>query len=231
MPDSIVAFADALGTSSSALDEKTAFTFLNGLQAASRHLAPQLKRLQKHRGIGVRWFSDSILMSARLSQDGNHAIEVIKNLAAVQGTYAFYGVLLRGAMVRGPHHHGPDIDYGPALARAVHLEKEAGNAVRIILSRELVYDLARNPALNPHVVVDLDDDTAFLDFLHFVDGEARRSLRQRLETIFRALPKSSDDRTRAKLQWLAAYFNWKVKRRTIPFASTRRFEELGGANA
>ena len=77
MPNSIVAFADALGTSASTRQSSTATDFLERLERATEQIPPQLDSLSRREQIAVRWFSDSIAMSTKLG-NGDDLLGLVK---------------------------------------------------------------------------------------------------------------------------------------------------------
>jgi hypothetical protein len=231
--DSVVAFADALGTKNSATLDQLASEFLAGLKSAASDLSPHIKMFNRIHGIQVRWFSDSIVMSCQLGERGTGLLDVVRDLTYVQAVYASHGIFLRGAIVRGPHYHDAHIDYGSALVEATELEKKgSGNAVRIVLSGSLLHDIQSHSwdtLNNPRVVVDESDDTAFLHFLGLCPGAILKSIRNHIETSYNNIPTTDPiehGKIQAKLQWFGAYFNWFVGNRQLKFAPPIAFKNL-----
>jgi len=233
MPLSVVAFADALGTTASASSEASAATFLARLQGATDSVSPRMKRIGSLYQIHVRWFSDSIAMSANFD-DLVHLTGLLENLAYVQAGYALNGIFLRGAVTTGPHHHSEHIDYGPALAEVVGLEhSRAGATTRIVLSSSLERDLRAFSILRVPIVEDLGDHAYFLDFLGALDPATRPALRSQIETSCREAKSCGNAGAREKLAWLASYYNWRTKPpKPLRYALDRKFREplsLGGS--
>lgn len=224
---SVVGFADALGTEASAATPSGSVDFLFRLRKAAAAVSPRLATLPNTDGVQVRWFSDSIIMSSRL-RDGDDLAAILRDLAFVQATFALNGIFLRGSVSRGYHHSSANIDYGPALIRAVALERSGGDAVRVVLDPAMQYEireLIRNSDPKPPVVRDCGDGAYFLDFLSFYTLAARASFRRELDVKHNEV--SDNERVRAKFTWLAAYFNWRTRPPSpVAFASSHEFEEL-----
>src|SRR5690606_4949094 len=106
----------------------------------------------------------------------------------------------------------------------------AGDTARVVLCDALRHDmriLRRIDGNNPPVVIDRNDDVAFLDFLRFAHPFGIRSVRDQIHAAYSRLSNHKDDASvRAKLEWLASYFNWKVHERVFPFAAERDFSVL-----
>ncbi|MEA2558843.1 MAG: hypothetical protein QOH06_347 [Acidobacteriota bacterium] len=214
MPQSVVAFADALGTAFSSNSAATAVTFLARLQAATKRVSQRMARIGPLYQINVRWFSDSIAMSIRFDKTSN-LVGLLEDLAYVQAEYALEGIFLRGAVTTGPHHHSEYIDYGPALTEAVNLEHHrAGDTTRIMLSPTLQESLSLFGAARLPIVEDLVDQVYFLDFIRSLDPLAGPILRRRIEASYREAEASSE-RTLRKLSWLASYYNWRMRPRKL----------------
>jgi hypothetical protein len=227
MPLSIVAFADALGTSASSSSGASAITFLSRLQKATELVSQRMERIGSLYQINVRWFSDSIAMSARFDEAAQ-LIGLLENLAFVQAGYALAGIFLRGAITTGPHYHSEYIDYGPALAEAVGLEhSRAGDTTRIVLSPSLQNDLNVFGLSNLPIAKDLGDDAYFLDFLGSLDPGARPILRSQIDASYREAREADNVRALQKLAWLASYYNWRTRPvKGLKYAQNHDFSEV-----
>lgn len=227
MPQSVVAFADALGTTASSSSDTTAVNFLGRLQRATARVSKRMERIGHLYHIHVRWFSDSIAMSVRFDESAQ-LVGLLENLAFVQAGYALDGIFLRGAVTVGPHHHSEYIDYGPALAEAVQLEKSrAGNTMRIVLSSSLQHDLHAFGMGNLPVAEDLGDHAYFLDFLGSLDPVTWLTLRSQIEASYHEAEDSNNVRVLQKLAWLASYYNWRTRSpKPLKFALDNRFREV-----
>jgi hypothetical protein len=227
MPQSVVAFADALGTTASSNSATIAVDFLARLQRATDRVSKRMKRIGHLYHIHVRWFSDSIAMSVRFDESAQ-LIDLLENLAFVQAGYALDGIFLRGAVTVGPHHHSEYIDFGPALAEAVHLEQSrAGNTMRIVLSENLQNDLQVFGVENIPVTEDLEDKAYFLDFLGSLDPVTWLTLRSQIEASYHGAQESNNVRVLEKLAWLASYYNWRTRPpKPLKFALDNRFREV-----
>jgi hypothetical protein len=229
MRQSVVAFADALGTKASTCSELTSKTFLGQLQTATDLVCQRLNGIGRLYDIQVRWFSDSIAMSVNFD-DSSQLAELLENLAFVQAGYALNGIFLRGAVTTGLHYHSEFIDYGPALSEAVTLEQStAGDTTRIVLSPHLQHDLRAfgPPRLSIPVLADLGDDAYFLDFLGALDPASRPVLRDQIEASYTAAKALGNARVIQKLAWLISYYNWRTKPpKRLRYGLSRDFSEL-----
>jgi hypothetical protein len=227
MPQSVVAFADALGTTASASSATRAATFLGRLQGATDSVSQRMNRIGSLYDIHVRWFSDSIAMSVSFD-DRQHLTGLLENLAFVQAGYALNGIFLRGAVTTGPHHHSEYIDYGPALAEAVGLEhSRAGDTTRIVLSPSLEHDLQVFGTQRVPIAVDHGDHACFLDFLGALAPASRLALRSQIEAAYREAKGGRNAGVLQKIAWLASYYNWRTKPpKPLEYALDREFGEL-----
>lgn len=166
-------------------------------------------------------------MSVRFD-DSAQLIGLLENLAFVQAGYALDGIFLRGAVTVGPHHHSEYIDYGPALAEAVQLERSrAGNTMRIVLSPSLQNDLQIFGMGNLPIVEDLGDHAYFLDFLGSLDPVTRPTLRSQIEANYHEAGGLNNARVLEKLAWLASYYNWRTRpQKPLKFALNNSFREV-----
>lgn len=226
MPESVVAFADALGTGA-ASNSTAAATFLDQLRKATENVSERLSKIGALYDIHVRWFSDSIAMSVGFSDPGQLA-GLLKNLAFVQAGYALSGIFLRGAITTGPHHHSDYIDFGPALTEAVQLEKtHAGDGTRIVLSPRLQRDLQAFGMHQLPIAEDLKDKMYFLDFIGALDLAKRPELRSQIETRYQESMSNDDQKILEKLGWLASYYNWRTQSpKPLKYATAHEFREL-----
>jgi hypothetical protein len=210
---SIVAFADALGTSKQSRSDK-ADEFLAKLLAGGASVRGRVQFLRDTQ-IGVRWFSDSLLISCPA-----HDMDVstmLDEVAVFQGAFAAQGIFLRGAIALGKHHHGENIDFGPALTNAVWGEKHvAGDTTSIVILDTLAVAVeqalsAGNP--KPKVCRDKEDRRYFLDFIDVLEPPERQMLRTQIETQIGELggePGLKDSDVGRKFAWLVAYYNWRT---------------------
>jgi hypothetical protein len=223
MPQSIVAFADALGTAKSSQSEDNAVSFLGRLREATDCVSQRVNGIGRLCEIQVRWFSDSIAMSSNFDAP-SQLKSLLDNLAFVQAGYALNGIFLRGAVTTGPHHHSEYIDYGPALARAVELERTlAGNTTRIILSPTLQHDLRAFGTQGMPIL----DHAYFLDFLGALDPVDRQDLEDQIKTRYGEAKRLGNANVIEKLAWLASYYNWRIGPvKPLEYALDRTFCEL-----
>ncbi len=227
MHESVVAFADALGTKAASRVETTAEAFLLRLHNATSLVSTRLGGIARLYNIRVRWFSDSVVMSVRFDEF-SQLTALLHNLAFVQAAYALSGVFLRGVVTTGAHYHSKHIDYGPALTEAVDLERSAGgNATRIVLSPRLKHNLLAFHSHISAVVADCEDDVLFLDFLDALEAVSRRELEDEIERSYREAKRGGQADVIQKFRWLASYYNWRTKPlKPLKYELKREFRKL-----
>jgi len=219
MLDSIVVFADALGTKNHLRDPKTAVDFVSKIRASSDAAAKRLAVAERlFKMMSHRWFSDCFCLSVSF-QDQQGILEALKIAAQLQLEFLLNGVFLRGGVAVGLHYHSEHIDLGPALAEAAELEKVCKNPA-IFLTQRLV-DCLRHASsdLTDLVATCQGDGSCFLNFFPLLDPTARRTARERITTAIELVTiganQGVDDDARKMVEgqrqkylWLADYFNY-----------------------
>jgi hypothetical protein len=172
------------------------------------------------------WFSDNLGLAYPISEP----VEADVALGMLLSDCAFHqlamihsGFVARGAITVGPFYADPNFIYGPALNRAVALEK-AANYPRVVLderaaaeARCALIELERGRAGAPQrlALAVAPDGAIFVNYLaslEFQEDELFDSLqylgRQR-SVIAGNLAKYADHaRVYAKYHWLASYHDW-----------------------
>ncbi len=218
MKDSIVAFCDALGTSSAAIDPKKAPEFLDKLVRAYDKVKHRTEVEIPIDNIRVNWFSDNVAISGEITEPFS-IVKVINFVGWLQACFALEGIFLRGGISRGLHYHRDNIDYGPALVEAVNLEKlGSSDSVRIVLSKSLQkqIDLTSFNGSDtiPFLARDKVDTSIFIDFLRFIRPTVDSvHLWKKIESGMAELPNDQKSgRVRAKYFWLSKYYEWSFTR-------------------
>lgn len=134
--DSLVAFLDILGASALSMgpNAEKALVDLDAVLAAAREQAGRSIT------ISVSWFSDSIVMAAPVDPEEDFEevwTWVATAVRRVQAAVAKSGVFARGAITLGPFFMDENFAFGPALTRAVGLERVA-RYPRVILAPEVL---------------------------------------------------------------------------------------------
>jgi signal transduction histidine kinase len=168
-------------------------------------------------------FSDSIVMSSYVSPQGFlFLLRAIRQLAL---DLLRSGLLIRGAIAKGPLHHSGPIMFGPAFLKAYRIENNIAEFPRIILSSEVYDDFRRlQPGLrNPsyiladdgppylHILQDIGDlNTAPATEEHFYSDTVSDA--QSLQRILQNLIDNSihEPRHFAKTRWFGLYWNGVV---------------------
>lgn len=104
------------------LKYKSAVVGANGAMKASSRVVTQ--------------FSDSVVVSYQADELGGLA-EMLYDVLHLQLSLIQRGLLIRGAITKGPLHHDQDFVFGPALNEAAELEKVAMYP-RVIVDRDLL---------------------------------------------------------------------------------------------
>ena len=130
---SVVAYVDLLGTSVHASDENAQVT-LQRLDAALRRARRQSDIDDGLSWFHTSWFSDNLSICAPLPHPnhvGDRSFEesslgfVLVTLMWLQFCLAIEGIVLRGGVTVGKHFADNEVNFGPALVRAVALEQGA----------------------------------------------------------------------------------------------------------
>lgn len=215
--DSVVVFADALGTSASTEAPAEAQSFLAALRGTEDRLLRRLRHAKrKAPTANYRWFSDCLILTVQ-ANDVQAVITLLEVTAQAQVDFLLNGVFLRGAVARGPHYHSPNIDYGPALVKATHLERNAATYPRILLADEVWATIG--PArkhLRGLVMVDDADGHRFLNYLTLLAADARARARGQITAALQA----AKSETVEKYEWLEEYYT-AVSRSSQSDASVR----------
>jgi len=213
LEDHIVAFADVLGTSPASQDPNEAERFASRLVSLHELLKkPQNSSYDGGNSIALKFFSDSIIMSGKLSRKENVSI-ILNKLAKFQAFFAASGLFLRGGVAIGGHLHTDTIDFGPALVEAVNIEKHISkDSGKISLSDDLL-EYAKH--FDFRVMQDKVDGNVFLDFMSCLDSDVLVDrVRQNILRETKKLEISNENsegwlKVMAKINWLANYFNFQ----------------------
>ena len=194
---------------------KNALMYIYNVQSENRHGVLNGKQLN----IQISIFSDNIIYSQPLKNDGALFYTVV-SAYYLSTELTLLGFLFRGAIIIGDLYHDEKIVFGPALGKAVELEKDAVYP-RIILRKEDYEYQIKNPS-NSNTSEDekkyLDyflkkDDDGFyhIDFLskiHDYDDKATYiEVLKKIKKIIEDGLTITDDHIRAKYLWLMNQYN------------------------
>lgn len=226
---SVVAFVDLLGTSPHA-SESSAQSTLVKLDTALRRARQESSIDEGLSWHHTSWFSDNLAVCAplphslfpndRLFEEASLGF-VFVTLIWLQFQLAIERVALRGGVTVGNQFADNEINFGPALVKAVKLEKEAMfprivvDDVTLAVVDEHFYDhfvLADNPF--HHELMQAPDKSVFVSYLGVVFEsddvtEMHKMLtlhRSALEDMRMAHRDGPEDIVR-KYEWLAGYHN------------------------
>lgn len=171
--------------------------------------------------------SDAVCRSATVSAVGlSHLFDSLEHLAV---HLLNRGRFLRGAIVKGHLYHDDKMVFGDALVRAHQLESEVAVYPRIMLSKDVVADVAHYRANNPgvsdwkHNIRQSDDGPYYLNILALIERvfsvADRATLAQhavRYNEIAQQIQMRFDEsvdnpRHFQKVQWFARYWNDVVR--------------------
>ena len=109
--------------------------------------------IEEHKGIEFSHFSDYFAISAPV----DHGEAVFKILSWRISNLLQSGFIVRGGVTVGHLYHSPKIIFGPALVKAVDIEKDAGFP-RLLCSHGLIEHLDGTPYKNQAIFQDCYED-------------------------------------------------------------------------
>jgi len=218
-----VAYLDALGTSASTANPRSAKAFLGGLLAASEELARFLDAGAAVDHLHYQWFSDLLCLSSDSKQREGLRLLLVQTAKTI-AVLATHGVFVRGGVALGQFYYSRNVAYGPALLEAVQTERETIQP-RVALSptAAAIIEGIFQDNLDPLPLVrDYRDGSIFVDYLRFVQGPQRRQIRGRIENWLIAT--RGAPQWHGKAQWMAAYYNWRTSAtKPIPQGARAKF--------
>lgn len=219
---SAVLFLDLLGTSASRSEDEAQEHLLATHRAltVARHYGGS-ERWDQHMSVSS-WFSDNLGLAFPRQPGLDLAAVVgltVVAAAAHQLSLALDGIFARGAITFGSFYADPDFIAGPALNRAVALEK-AGGWPRVTLDEDstalAMYGLLEQEAAGPSatwrssLMVD-QNDVVFVNYLDSIElvveeaDRAREALRRHRDAVRRNLDGSHSSEIHNKYRALATY--------------------------
>jgi hypothetical protein len=194
-----IAFIDILGFSEMVAhdckDPNKSYLNLNRLKSAIQTLSTP-----DPSDISALQFSDSIVLSLPfLKNDFDRFIRTCKSM---QQELFLQGILCRGGISVGRHHHEGNFLFSEGLIEAYQLESKLARTPRIIVSRDLIELLAypRKTIQSDHLCRESDGEV-FIDYLGDIDEEI---LHRSLTTLKDSLGQVSSS-ARDKITWLLDY--------------------------
>lgn len=203
----VVAFLDVLGFSSFvAADAKSTKPkylerIISSIQSA--------KSSEHAKGLDVRAFSDSIVISTELTPVS--VCSLFLALIELQRLFLAQEVLIRGGVAFGKHHSRPDAIYSEALITACELERDKARFPRILIDADLLDWVQNDPFSTPELASKINlcllrdrDNLVFLDYLgvEILDVHIELLKSYNVEGVTASVLE--------KLQWLAGYHNYKA---------------------
>lgn len=202
----VVSFIDILGFSSIVerdarkLDPENLKRINEGLN--------EVRESSKKSGIEIILFSDSIVLSTTLENQG--IISVIQNSVAIQRSLLSRKVLTRGGIAFGKHYQDEKTLYSEALIKAYNLETKTAKFPRIVIENDLL-DWLKNDKdttteqidqLLKETLIDRDGEV-FLDYL------SPELLQHSLDILNTTTSIKSSPGILEKYHWLDSYHNHK----------------------
>lgn len=229
LADCIVLFLDLLGTAGRRTDEEAQDQLRRTKRAIDS--ANAMSGEQDVFGLwGMLWFSDNVSSHLAIGeiQDESDALgQMVMEVAFFQLGFLEFDFIARGAIARGPHYSdGESFVHGPALERAVLLEKTRAKYPRVVLDeasiaiarRSLITDEGGSTASDwrTTLLVDTEDGSVFIDYLGHLTMLSERDGLDRLihhrELVTKRLQESDGvPNVEEKYRWLAAYHNYFVE--------------------
>lgn len=162
----------------------------------------------------IQCFSDSVVICGE-------ALWVLDQVAALSQSLIRLGVIVRGGITFGKIYCGYRTVFGPALNRAVQIEKVISVVPRVLIDLPVLERLKfeNSPAAAGLIAQDTDG-MYFVHFLHpFQSSERGKDtimysefIAQLRNVTINGLSRfANDDKRLVKYQWLCRYFNLIVK--------------------
>lgn len=167
-------------------------------------------------------FSDNILISTKINTIGLG--EIIFISAVICNRLLHQGIFTRGAISKGKLVHTKTIVLGAGLISAYNLEKSAAIYPRILIDESIVHDMdtlasqGGSPDLRRqdfdglwhlHIfhpsILELNSQTSKSDYSALNNHDYMALGRQEIEKAFQS--NADDLKIKAKISWLAKYFN------------------------
>jgi hypothetical protein len=226
--DRYVAFVDILGFSEIVRQTHgaTTTTRTEALARTLTEIGASHPSLNESDDFQFQSFSDSIVMSSSKTFTG--LVHIFSSITDLSIRLLTEGLLIRGAVAKGPLYHKQSVIFGPALLDAYGLETNVAMYPRVVLTREVHRDfqgVASNFEI-PRVCL-AEDGPPFLDVLagfrilnetdptpEFLNSP-EILLAQRCQRALQNLVDESiyQPRHYEKLRWLAIYWNGTVASR------------------
>lgn len=192
-------------------------------------LNKKLKLLVRNDLLKIRFFSDSIVLSHPVNEQGEDALFNILQMCSILSTFLSYEELfLRGAISKGKHFERKDEELNfsflcsEALEQAYELESKQAVYPRILIHEKVVADLSG--VARTFVAEDLD-----YHFLHFspqiinYNGDNLSDVIKEFEDVYKIYISCTTLRVQEKYRWLLSYYYWTVS--LIPGVNLRLFEK------
>nr|WP_146219548.1 hypothetical protein [Pseudomonas sp. RW407] len=168
----------------------------------------EVRQTSKDSGIEIILFSDSIVLSANLENQG--IIEILRNSIAIQKSLLSRNILTRGGIAFGKHYQDDKTLYSEALIKAYNLETKIAKFPRVIIEHDLLDWLRNDQDTTPEQIKQAasltlidKDDQIFLDYL------TPELLSHSLEILNSTTKLKYTSGVLEKYQWLDSYHNHK----------------------
>jgi hypothetical protein len=167
------------------------------------------------------YFSDSLVIST--APTNVDAIWLCEAAARIQTQLCYHGYLVRGSIVTGDVYHSGHTLFGPAIARAVEMEKRHRNPPVVVVSEETLSCFRHGTTERDKEIIKIreyqliarnDSDTPYVDPFWLAKIHTNQSTLQERTQItiaaWRTLIESglhNQPPIRRKYSWMARHFN------------------------
>lgn len=202
----VVVFLDILGYKNMVLKDSKSNTprYLPIIEEMLNSLNPILK----DRGLEIRQFSDSIVLSAEYSIE--NTLSMLDAVSDVQWFMIKNGILLRGGIALGRHYSNGNIMYSEGLIEAYNLESNFAKVPRILVDDNLI-ELVLGTCTNILEIKDyfkkkLLKDKDSRSFINYVDIDNLEIHEIQLKNMLKEINLNHPSLIE-KYEWLANYHN------------------------
>ncbi|MCX7124871.1 MAG: hypothetical protein NTU49_03785 [Gammaproteobacteria bacterium] len=115
--------------------------------------------------------------------------EMLNHIQQITAFAIRNGFLIRGGITRGDLYHSDSIVFGSAMNDAYALESKEAKMPRILISKELAFDLKTDSRNKKYITMDAEDDKFYLDYLPIILSH-KTDLSEKIIPLFKVTPMS-----------------------------------------
>ncbi len=210
--DRIVCFLDILGFKNHIEDTVTGDGEDNSSEIKKLYEALNITGIISRMYQSIKWestqFSDSIVISFPANDET--FTKLLETIMWIQIEFILKGLICRGSITEGKLIHKPKLLFGPAFIDAYELESEKAKYPRIILSENMKTRIDNDKEC---LLAEDADGVSYINYIKH-DAIVSNGYEVRLEEYYPKLHKmisdgleSTDQKVRAKYEWLMKKFN------------------------